>query len=823
MHSAAPQDTTFPARPRAATPARLLRSLLLLWLCAGPALSLAATDAEPDYQQALALARDGQHAAALHLLAALVQAHPGTPIYRYDYITVLGWAGHHAEALAQAGALDLAVAPAYVLESLGHAARHSGDAPQAERYYRLALGRDPQRTGSHIGLARSLDDQARSAEAITLLNTQLSTQVPTQQAEQPDNILALETLLPIQQRANLIYDALATCDRILALQPGHREAARQRILLTAQLDAAPLALGMATQNPGLLDADEIDTLNIDAAGSYLRWNDLYQPDASRRHEDTAQAISLLQGVIDRRQARADARPDITRRARGDLVLALQAAGQPQRALDEYAVLQAGGAAIPDYVSRAAADAWQASGQPQRAHALYSELRSRQPDDFALGMALFFNLMEQNRQEEAYDLIDRLAAEPADAERRLQAQDNAALARAWSGNLADAQTRYEDLLASAPNNPQLHTRLGYVYLWRGWPRRAGDQFAAALAIEPAIGSARAGQIEALLERNDVSGAAAGLADLQTDMPTAADVERLAQRRAIDQLRELRMQASISRASDAQYSSSDLALDTRLYSRPQHEHYRIFAQDYLARSSFPEGVATFHRYGSGVEYRARDLELSGAVSVQGGGDSLPGLAVQARRQLDDHWRIGIGAESRSNDIPLRGWLAEDLHGWSLAADAQYRWHESRSLSLGVQQLQFSDDNTRSILSAAADQRLINRPRYKLDGRLALYTSRNTRDDAPYYNPQSDASLGATFTSEWLLSPGYTNGFLQRLAISLGSYRQQGFDTRPTGGLDYEHEWRLQQRLTLVYGLAINRAVYNQEYETQWRLHGGLGWRF
>jgi biofilm PGA synthesis protein PgaA len=290
-----------------------------------------------------------------------------------------------------------------------------------------------------------------------------------------------------------------------------------------------------------------------------------------------------------------------------------------------------------------------------------------------------------------------------------------------------------------------------------------------------------------------------------------------------MRELWVQASATFSSGSQFGSRDLDLDTRLYSVPQKLRYRVFGRDYLAQATFPEGKAAYHRFGAGLEYRARDLELSGELSDGFGRDAGVGLALRGLWMADDHWRFSGAYDSYSNEVPLRGRLNDDLDGWSLGANAEYRVHESRSFAAGLQYLEFSDGNQRTIENASAFQRLINRPRYKLDGRLGIYASQNTRNATSYYNPGSDLSLDASVINEWLLMRRYDRSFLHRLGLSLGMYEENGFSDKLVPGLFYEHEWRLYDRINLIYGVALNRPAYDGVYETHTRLYLNLHWRF
>lgn len=804
---------------RLPSPGNRRRWVTLLLLLVG-ALAMAEVKAAPSkadlkHQHAVQLARQGHNDQALRMLRELTEAFPAKADYRYDYITVLGWAEHYREVLAEAPHLRLADAPVYVIESLGRAARGVGETDKAVEYYRLAVRRAPDRADSVLGLAMSLTDQGKPAEAVALLQ-------PLAQ-RRPADPEVLEALAVAYRNNDEPLAAVAAYDRLLAVQPARREAQRQRILLTARLGSAPLALEMARAHPELFSQDELDTLTIDAASKYIRWSELYEPEPSKRNDDIDRAITLLKDLLQRMEARGAGDTATARRARADLLVAERNRNRPQEAIRLYEALRAQGAEIPDYAAQSAADAYLADQQPNQALAIYQELLARHPGDYQLRMALFYTYLDLNQQERAYAVVDELAAEQTDPDLRLRTDSNAAMARAWSDDLAEAQRRQEALVAAAPNNATLHAGLGSIYLWRGWPRRALEQFRIAQSIEPEVMGGQTGEAEAHRAVNDFAAADAKITGLRDQYPDDTQVERLGRSWDIHNLRELSVRAATTYSTGSRVGSRDLELDTRLYSAPLALHYRVFGHDYFAQSTFPEGRGTYHRYGAGLEYRARDVEASAELSDGFGRDAGLGLSLTGLWLAGDHWRLGARYDSYSNDVPLRGRLNEDIDGWSLAANAEYRVNESRSYAVGAQQLEFSDGNQRTLLSASAFERLINRPRYKLDGRLGLYSSHNARDGASYYNPPSDMSLDASAVNEWLTSRRYGRTFYQRLGVNLGLYDESGYAIKPTGGAYYEHEWRWYDRLGVSYGLGVSRPVYDSVYETHTRLYLNLSWRF
>ena len=174
---------------------------------------------------------------------------------------------------------------------------------------------------------------------------------------------------------------------------------------------------------------------------------------------------------------------------------------------------------------------------------------------------------------------------------------------------------------------------------------------------------------------------------------------------------------------------------------------------------------------------------------------------------------------------GWFVIDelARRWSIDLGADWRAHEGRSAHAGLQRVDFSDDNLRTAANARGAQRLMTRPHFRMDGLLGVYASRNTREGAPYFNPASDVSVDFTLNNEWLLYRRYEHSFRHRLALSVGNYRQEDFDSDTIWAAQYEQRWNPHDRFELGYGLIRARRVYDGTPEHQTTFYLNLGWRF
>jgi len=790
-----------------AGPPRSPQALMLDYGCpscsqAHGSLSRPVTEAE--YKQLIKLARGGDYDQAIRRLAVLVKEFPRESRFLYDYITVLGWAGRDERVLEQLSGIDIDNAPAYVTDTIGKSARNQRRYDTATRIYRGALKKQPGRRQSILGLVLVLADKGDHKAAVEALQPLLElTPVP---------VSALEALAYIHEIRHDFTAALSAYDHILELQPGHRGARRGRILAALRLGMPHLASEMAGRDPDVLTEADRQAVKGDLAAMTIRWGRLYTVDPDERYRDTDRAIELL---LQQLGVYPDKTSPAAVRTRLDLMAAYRDRRRMEEAVAIHKALDAEGIDIPGYALAAAGDAYLYLHQAWAAVPLLEAAFARQPNDIDVGMSLFYAYADSGNLDAALSHIDRLAARqpewirpPGASQRewnpnRLQADITAALGRAYADNLEEAQQRLIALARQAPNNTDVRKELGQIYIWRGWPRLALDEFLSVLTLGPEHVSARAGLVEATVMVGDLAAADTALAPLVERYGDETEVKRLERRRQTRQLRELWVQALGGSSSGSAEGSDDLGYEVYLYDAPWTPALRPFIHGYYAEATYPDKNIYYDRLGVGLHYRIRNMELRGELDDGSNGD--PGLALQLAWSADDFWSFRAGLDSRSDDVPLQA-HGENIHGWSATLGVEHRFHEGRSLGLKLQYLGFSDGNERRILSAYGRQRLFSSPRYKLDATLYLYQQHNSDSNVPYFNPSLDRSAEITLANEWLTYRHYEKTFRQRLLIGAGRNSQQGFGTDAIWSLTYEHHWDLSERLGCSYGLSRMRSVYD-----------------
>jgi biofilm PGA synthesis protein PgaA len=758
----------------------------------------------------------------LQRLKEQTDRNPGKKTFVYDYAQALEEAGRDAELLALRPRVDLASAPASVLARLGRAANNLKQFALAVEIFQAALKRAPERADVITGLSHALIDAGRPAEAQQLLEGKqhlLEKQIPLLDAH-------AEALRAQREHAQALLDY----ERILVLDPANRNAKRNRIFTVAQLGAPHRALELADQSPGLLTEEELAGLRSDRSAIAGRWGAAADPDSADRFASTDAALAENEKLL------SPATGAARRRLEFDRVVLLRNRYRMQEAVQLHDELARTDSTIPAYVQLAAADAWLYLEQPEKARDLYQAALAQGDRTAAAKYGLFYAYNDAEQHNPAIGQIDRVVAETpqkirayspltiADNPDYASAVSTASAARGYQDRLADAQVRLEGFRDQAPWNMEGREKLAGLYGARGWPRKAEQEYQWILAAEPRNRSARTGHADTLRELRDWRPAEGEALALEEEYPEDKQVQRVARLWRIHEMRELRVEAGTgsSSGSGGPLGSREHQIESWLFSAPIKYDWRAFLHQYDAKAAFPNGDGHRRRIGAGAEYRVRDWRASAEVSAGYDDDTDVGLSVEGDWWMDDRWNFEAAAETSTNDIPLQG-RPSGVRGKSLRAGATYRVSESRRFAAGVQTIDFNDGNRRDILNASAFQRLITGPVFKLDGVLGLYTSKNSLENAAYFNPGRDSGLDLTLIGEQRLWRRYDRSFVHRLYLTAGTYRQRDFGSGEVSGLRYEHEWSLDDRLTVLYGAQRTLHPYDGQREYMNYYNLAVNWKF
>lgn len=354
----------------------------------------------------------------------------------------------------------------------------------------------------------------------------------------------------------------------------------------------------------------------------------------------------------------------------------------------------------------------------------------------------------------------------------------------------------------------------------WPDRALEEYETALTNAPDALDLRLGRTEALLDRRRWRDARAEIATLLAEYPENAAVRRLARRQELRDMREV--EATVLGGLQRGSSKPELDAEVRLYSAPIAEDWRLFGGARMRTGDTNSGFLTTWRALAGVEWSAPEAVLRGGVTLDREGVDRGGAFLEAALRLSDRWVVEARAEATAADTPLQA-LRNGIHADAGSIGVTWRHSDLREAAASFRVMQFSDDNTRLIGFARWQERVLNLPDWKLDLQPYAYATTNSRDGAPYFNPERDLEVAATAALTWIAWKRYDRELRVRLVATGGGYWQEHYGWSPVVALRWENQHALSDTFSFSYGAGWVRRDYDGATEDGLSVTGALRWRF
>ncbi|MBS1245966.1 MAG: hypothetical protein H6R47_165 [Proteobacteria bacterium] len=254
------------------------------------------------------------------------------------------------------------------------------------------------------------------------------------------------------------------------------------------------------------------------------------------------------------------------------------------------------------------------------------------------------------------------------------------------------------------------------------------------------------------------------------------------------------------------SARIAEATRLYAR--YRFTRSTESQYRSGDLDRVGVGMRFRYNDQLLF---DQEFSADVSASGQGGSTTRVVYDPR----DTWRFTTAYASFAEAIPLRA-RAAGIEASQWSADAayerrDYRWEGFAS----VNYFDYSDTNQRTNMYANVGYAYEMRARREQRLFFEWSLSHNSLDEAVYFNPSHDNSLGLLHRTDFVYDSRYRR-HVDHLWVSINAYSQEGFGTHGRWAVVYEQDYDFDESRAFAVGAGVARNVYDGKYETEGRLY-------
>jgi len=627
------------------------------------------------------------------------------------------------------------------------------------------------------------------------------------------------TVVALPATQDDLIKQLKSFDRVLARNPDDKEAREGRLLTLSRLGASEIAIAEAARHPEVRP-EVVARLYEEQVTLALRWSEnTYYPKPGDEYPGYDRVIALAQANLQRY-------PD-SLQSRYDLVRVLNNRRRRSEAIAIYAALPDNGQGnqqgIPPEVHESAGSAYLAEKKPELAERAFRDALAGKPDSFNSKLGLFYALVDQTKYAEAREYIDDLAAQPLPPAEKFSAATAAAFEYAFENHLDMAQQRLEELQQEAPSSDQLHMALGKVYLWRGWPRRARDQFSLVAVRDPDNLQAETALAEADAALGNFGAADRRLAQLKASAPEEGEVKTQLRAQEVRNYNEFTASLVGTRSSENLASGRGVIVESKLLAKPLWPQTRPFIHEYFERGITGEIRSDYRRLGAGLQYTLPELGVIEAeVQQEFFKHPKTSIALTGNFTLSDQWLLRGRVDSNSIEVPLVARFY-GISGWLGSIGIAYRDSERWAASADISQLNMSDQNTRRAALLRGTATVMQNASYKGSLELELYRASNSVSNTVYFNPKNSQTLMLSYVSDWTNFQRYNQSFGQRLTVSIGRQSEDGFATGTIGGVSYDQRVSLSDTLSLNYGAGFIRRLYSGNVSSGPELHLNLNWKF
>jgi len=657
------------------------------------------------------------------------------------------------------------------------------------------------------------------------------------QERYPDNPGLLNALAYLYESQQQLIPTLSIYQHLLELNPGDTNILRQKILSLNKIGASHLASRLAN-NPAAFSKEDLASIKTNMSAHQIRWAEISAEDEKHHFDEIDIAIIELEANIKGFRSQFGNNSSYTLNAQFDLLVALRNRYRMNDSIKLYEELIASNTKIPAYAQIAACDAYLYLERPNDAESCYLYVKQKRPEeDINLDLSLYYAYVENEKMKLAQSWTKDFANKNAPYitgkgkkphrrpnPKKTQAATISALSIAYADNLEVSEQQIKALHQLAPFNTELRKELANIDYWRGWTRKAQEEYDIGLSQQPKNLGLRIGEARNQLALKYYAQANESIGTLFKLFPEDKGVAIQNELWSIHNMREFKTEISTSNSSGSGSVNGSRGLDINsyLYSRPLSKNYRVYIHQRHSQAKFAEGDGLNNHAGIGLEYTAPNIFLMTEIHHNHYENNRLGINLNGTYEFDDHWSSSFALESLSAQTPLRA-LNQGVYAKSASWGGQYRWHESRSTGLNLSYLDFSDDNTSKSINGFWQERWYSQYTYKFSTRVDLFSSRNSEENVIYFNPESDLAGSIAFENDWLTWRNYEDSFHQRLILSTGFYNQENYSTGDTWGLQYEHRWAADYRLEVVYGVKRSSNLYDGDDELSWSYYFLLDWRF
>jgi len=714
--------------------------------------------AQEDYSRAVSLMKQGKSREALPLLESALRELPDNDFLKADYTTALVWSGSYAQAIKYYESHKARLEKIkYLPRNLAKAYFELKDYKKALAFYEKAFSYN------------NADEEA--FKGIIYTSCILG-----------DYLTAYKVLLYAREKRSIPEPALAS----------------MQTYILKELGASSQAFYYA-KDKGIKDQELLLALKGDMAVDRLKWDEY---DLS---------LFILEKIL-----QADPQ---NFRARCDYILALRKKERMKEILEQYQLIEQMGRPVPYWVTEAVADAHLYLRHPREAVKFYLLTLDKGPvNPYNTYMGLFYTYTELRQWDDA----DRMWPKIDDLLKRRKLNElekhEALVAWGWyliyQDKLAEAQAYFSELVKQAGLNAGIRSGLAHTYYWRGWPRRALEEFQIARNLDPKEVKTQIGLSRTLNELNYKYEARSLSDELMKKHPTNVHVLDLNEDLKVEDMHEVT--GDIKYINELSGGKASEFWITGKGTATVNPYFRIFSEITHLRTGEKLDTGNrvkfaYDRLAFGVKWKVfRPLELTQSV----GFDYLSGRDAGSYTKLDwrpaDKIKMAAGFDSFSLDIPIRARVA-GVKAKKAFYDFDYHESDLRDYGFSVGANWFTDGNTNPYFSIRYDQNVYNEPDFKIRLGGEFSYDRYSKDPSAvdYFSPNHEYQFLVKPAFQFIHYHMYSRKLRSTFYTRVGVYKEQNYNFYPVAGITYEQELIWSKTFALTWNVGYDTRVYDGNY--------------
>ena len=719
--------------------------------------------------------------------------------------------GRYQEALADFPPdPDLHQLPLAFLLELGWALFKVGRYDESIKVYQFIIEKSPSSCLARIGLVYPLGSKGKVSEGYRILED-----IWGGKWVLIDSLFAEAFLLEKEKK---LLDAIEVYEELLQLSPKNINALKLKIQNIADLGATTPAYQEALRNQ-LQEKNVMELLDGNIAVDKLS------------HDEVEEARKILERQLQVHPANL--------RARYDYIVTLRRLERMTELIEQWEAAKLLDPDVPYWVTAAVADAYLYLEKPAKALDCYkTSLRGQIRFNTLLG--LFYTYQELRDWENAEKNLQEIESflkqqKPAQWSKIKDVRTNGWFltyedklreildyyefsfkyleTRGWlliyQDQLKDAEKYFSSFTEKAGMSSDFRNGLAHVYLWRGQPRLALEEFKIIANTDPKYWAAQNGMALALNNLNYKKEARDLAQKLSQQYPANKHVYNTYRSLQVEEMNVFSAEAGMIHEVGG---AEEYWLKSSLM-EPLSPTFSLFQEVLWQKASDEEGGFYWNRAGLGGEWIVLpQLVWKQAVTLDYQKLKDWGYYTTLTWRPTDPLQLTAGYDSFWTDIPIRA-RAEGIEGENAFGDVYYHESDLRDYGFTIGSTWFSDGNQSTYFKPYLSQNVLNKPDFKIRLGAEFYYAKNQKTDVSYFSPAEEYSLVATAAFHWTHYLIYNKLFRSSFYSRLGLYKQSGNGYYPVGGLTYEQSLATSKTFSLVWNISWDRKVYDGNSTSVW----------